>query len=90
MNSHFISHFSGTFSYTCKSVLAGYLGSRSEPARDKHVACKLFIRENISYRKIPNISPDLTDIFYAHFGGLIFGGLIFGGHFVLVSAFSRL
>ena len=75
MNSHFISHFSGTFSYTCKSVLAGYLGSRNEPAMDTHVACKLFIRENISYRKIPNISPDLTDIFMHILGGFYSGDL---------------
>ena len=47
------------------------------------------------YRKIPNVSPGLIEVF-KHFlgglysGGLIFGGLIFGGHFVLVSEYQDL
>ena len=37
------------------------------------------------YRKIPNISPGLIDIFNHILGGLYSGGLIFGRKFVLVS-----
>ena len=47
------------------------------------------------YRKIPNVSPGLIEVF-KHFlgglysGGLYSGGLIFGGHFVLVSEYPDL
>ena len=49
----------------------------------------------IKYRKIPNVSSGLIEVF-KHFlgayirGGLISRGLIFGGHFVLVSEYQDL
>ena len=43
---------------------------------------ELFLR----YRKIPNVSPGLIEVFKHFLGGLYSGGLIFGGHFVLVSS----
>ena len=49
----------------------------------------------LKYRKIPNVSPGLIEVF-KHFlgglysGGLHSGGLIFGGHFVLVSEYQDL
>ena len=48
-----------------------------------------------TYRKIPNVSPGLIEVFKPflgglYSGGLIFGGLIFGGHFVLVCEYQDL
>ena len=44
----------------------------------------------IYYRKIPNVSPGLIEVFKHFLGGLYSGGLIFGGHFVLVSKYQDL
>ena len=45
------------------------------------------------YRRMPNVSPDLIEIFKHILGGFYFDGLyserlIFGGYFVLLSAYQ--
>ena len=55
-----------------------------------------FFPKGSTYRKIPNVSPGLIEVFKHFLGGLIFGwglysgGLTFGGHFVLVSEYQDL
>ena len=44
----------------------------------------------VPYRKIPNVSPGLIEVFKHFLGGLYSGGLIFGGHFVLVGEYQDL
>ena len=48
----------------------------------KHNAHRTLLQLLKIYRKIPNISPGLIDIFKHILGGLYSGGLIFGGAYI--------
>ena len=50
----------------------------------------MMLKNGVKYRKIPNVSPGLIEVFKHFLGGLYSGGLIFGGHFVLVSEYLNL
>ena len=68
----------------CSDV--SFFASLSVPAI---LLIKLLVIVRNKYRKIPNISPGLINIFKYIWWCLYSGGLIFGGHIMLVSAYSR-
>ena len=47
-----------------------------------HVRSNKQTQNIIAYRKIPNVSPGLIEVFKNFLGGLYSGGLIFGGVYI--------
>ena len=54
----------------------------SNTAKVKYLVFPSITHEKPKYRKIPNVSPGLIEVFKHFLGGLYSGGLIFGGAYI--------